>query len=167
MIKQFFIALAAALALPMAAQAQGRIGVVDLDSVRAALPQLKEANEQLQATSAQFEEEYCRLTDEINKKIQEYQALPRETAPAIRERRQQEIQDLDQRIQAFQQKAQNDLAAERRRAIGPVEERISEVIAAIGTEKGFTLIQPKSQTLFIGPDAVDLTQTVIDRLTLL
>lgn len=164
-IKKLFIALVAALAVMPAAQAQTTVAVVDIDSVKAVMPEVSLAQSLLEQTSQQYEDEYRKLTDEINKKIEEYQALSSSTAPAIRERRQQEIQDLDQRIQAFQQKAQDDLAAERRKQLGPIDEKINAAIAVVAQERGISLVQPRGQMLYVGPDVTNITDDVVSRLS--
>lgn len=164
-IKKLFIALVAALAVMPAAQAQTTVAIVDIDSVKAVMPEVSLAQSLLEQTSQQYEDEYRKLTDEINKKIEEYQALSSSTAPAIRERRQQEIQDLDQRIQAFQQKAQDDLAAERRKQLGPIDEKINAAIAVVAQERGISLVQPSRQMLYVGPDVINITDDVVARLT--
>ncbi len=164
-IKKLFIALVGALAVMPAAQAQTTVAVVDIDSVKAVMPEVSLAQSLLEQTSQQYEDEYRKLTDEINKKIEEYQALSSSTAPAIRERRQQEIQDLDQRIQAFQQKAQDDLAAERRKQLGPIDEKINAAIAVVAQERGISLVQPRGQMLYVGPDVINITDDVVARLT--
>lgn len=164
-IKKLFIALVAALAVMPAAQAQTTVAVVDIDSVKAVMPEVSLAQSLLEQTSQQYEDEYRKLTDEINKKIEEYQALSSSAAPAIRERRQQEIQDLDQRIQAFQQKAQDDLAAERRKQLGPIDEKINAAIAVVAQERGISLVQPRGQMLYVGPDVINITDDVVARLT--
>lgn len=164
-IKKLFIALVGALAMMPAAQAQTTVAIVDIDSVKAVMPEVSLAQSLLEQTSQQYEDEYRKLTDEINKKIEEYQALSSSTAPAIRERRQQEIQDLDQRIQAFQQKAQDDLAAERRKQLGPIDEKINAAIAVVAQERGISLVQPRGQMLYVGPDVINITDDVVARLT--
>lgn len=164
-IKKLFIALVGALAVMPAAQAQTTVAVVDIDSVKAVMPEVSLAQSLLEQTSQQYEDEYRKLTDEINKKIEEYQALSSSTAPAIRERRQQEIQDLDQRIQAFQQKAQDDLAAERRKQLGPIDEKINAAIAVVAQERGISLVQPRGQMLYVGPDVINITDDVVARLS--
>ncbi len=164
-IKKLFIALVGALAVMPAAQAQTTVAIVDIDSVKAVMPEVSLAQSLLEQTSQQYEDEYRKLTDEINKKIEEYQALSSSTAPAIRERRQQEIQDLDQRIQAFQQKAQDDLAAERRKQLGPIDEKINAAIAVVAQERGISLVQPRGQMLYVGPDVINITDDVVARLS--
>lgn len=164
MVKKLIAVLLFVAALPLAAFAQTKIGVVDIDSIRAAMPETAAAYEKLAAISRQYEEEYTKLTDEINKKVEEYQSMSGQTYSTIKEHRQQEIQDLDQRIQAFQQTAQKALAAERRACFEPIDAKIFEAIKAIGDEMQFSIIQQCNGVVYTGTDVIDITDLVKTRL---
>lgn len=162
MFKKIFLALA--IALPSIAFAQSKFGVVDAQSVMNLMPETKTAEEQLAAASKTYETEHDKLTEEINKKYQEYQALPEDTPAAIRERRQQEISDLDQRIQAFLQNAQQDLARQQQNLMAPIQEKLINAIKAVGQEQGFTMIFPDGVGIYTGTDVIDVTPAVKTKL---
>lgn len=164
MIKKILLALA--IVLPTCALAQGKFGVVNAQDVMNLMPETKAAEEQLAAASKTYEDEYGKLTEEINKKVQEYQALAEDTPAAIKERRQQEIQDLDQRIQAFQQKAQQDLQRQNQTLMAPIQEKLINAIKAVGAEKGFSMILPDGVAIYTGTDVVDVTADVKTKLGL-
>lgn len=158
MIKKLLLAIA--IILPACAFAQGKFGIVDAQSVMELMPEFKAAQEQIASVSKQYEDEYGKLTEAINKQVQEFQALAEDTPVAIRERRQQEIQDLDQRIQAFQQKAQQDLARKQQELVAPIQEKLVNAIKAVGSEKGFTMIYPDGVAIYVGTDVIDVTPDV-------
>lgn len=158
MIKKLLLALA--IMLPTCAFAQAKFGVVNAQDVMTLMPEAKTAEEQLAAASKTYEDEYGKLMEEINKKVQEYQGLAEDTPAAIKERRQQEIQDLDQRIQAFQQKAQQDLQRQQQTLMAPIQEKLVNAIKAVGAEKGFTMIFPDGVAVYTGTDVVDVTADV-------
>lgn len=158
MIKKLLLALA--IMLPSCAFAQSKFGTVDTQAVMSLMPETKTAEETFAATSKNYEDEYAKLMDEIGKKYQEYQALAEDTPAAIKERRQQEIQDLDQRLQAFQQKAQQDLQRQQQTLMAPIQEKLLNAIKAVGAEKGFTFILPDGAALYVGTDVIDVTADV-------
>lgn len=162
MIKKFLLALA--IAIPAMGFAQGKIGTVNIEALFSIMPEKATADEQIAAVSKTYEDENAKLEEEINKKIQEYQALAAETPASIRERRQQEIQDLDQRYQAFLQNAQQDLARQRQNLYTPIQEKLLDAIKTVGQEQGFTLIVPQEATLFTGADVIDLNDVVKTKL---
>lgn len=157
MIKKILLALA--VALPATCFAQ-KIGVVDAQSVMELMPEYKTAQDQYAAASKVFEDEYEVLTTEINKKIQEYQALPADTPQTIKERRQQEIQDIDQKVQAFQQRAQSDLARQQQTLMQPVQEKLINAIKAVGADNGYSMIFPDGVAIYMGTDITNVTDLV-------
>lgn len=164
MIKKLLLALA--IILPSCAFAQAKFGVVDAQAVMELMPEFKSAQDQIATISKQYEDEYGKLTEAINTKVQEFQALAEDTPVAIRERRQQEVQELDQRIQAFQQRAQQDLARKQQELVAPIQEKLVNAIKAVGSEEGFTMIYPDGVAIYVGNDVIDVTPAVKTKLGL-
>lgn len=164
MIKKLLLALA--IMLPACAFAQTKIGVVNFQEVVTAMPEYKTAQDQLAASSKTYEDEYGKLMEEINKKYEDYQSLGQDTPAAIRERREQEIQDLTQRVQAFQQKAQQDLSRQEQTLMAPVQEKAMNTIKTVGAEKGLSLVVPDNLVLYTGSDVTDITADVKAKLGL-
>lgn len=158
MIKKILLALA--IALPSMAFAQGKFGVVSTDQIMQAMPETTAAQEQLAAASKTYEDEYGKLTEEMEKKYKEFQALAEDTPAAIRERRGAELQDLDQRIQSFMQNAQQDLQRQQQNLLAPIQEKLINAIKAVGAEQGFTMIFPDGVSIYTGSDVVDVTDAV-------
>ena len=52
----------------------------------------------------------------------------------IKARRQQELAELNQRIQNFQEVVQNDLAKQQQQLLAPVEKKMRDAIKAVGDE---------------------------------
>ncbi len=152
--------------LPACAFAQTKIGVVNFQDVVTAMPEYKTAQDQLAASSKTYEDEYGKLMEEINKKYEDYQALGQDTPAAIRERREQEIQDLTQRVQAFQQKAQQDLSRQEQTLMAPVQEKAMNTIKTVGADKGLSLVVPDNLVLYTGTDVIDITADVKAKLGL-
>lgn len=158
MIKKILLAIA--IAIPACSFAQGKFGVVNIQSVMELMPETKAAQEQLAAASKTYEDEYGKLTEEYGKKRQELQALAPDTPAAILERRQGELQDLEQRIQAFLQNADQDLARQQQNLIAPIQEKVLNTVKALGTEENYTMIYPDGVAIFTGADVVDVTEAV-------
>lgn len=164
MLKNILLALA--IALPAVGLAQAKFGIVDVDAIVDLLPETQTAKAQIDEASATYEAENNRLAAEINKKVEEYQALPASTPLAIRERRQQEIQDLDSRFQAFLLNAQQDLASLKKELIEPIRLKVNDIVKTIGSEQGYDMIIPAGTAIFTGASFVDVTEEVKTRLGL-
>lgn len=158
MIKKVVIALMMALPLSMAAQ---KFGVCNADEVLQALPEFTEAQAKLAESSKTLEQEMERLQKELETKYTEFQKLDPSTPDAIKERRMQEIQEADQRIQQFRQNASQDLQRQQMQLIQPMQQKIMEAIKTVGQTGGYTMIIPGEIPYYFDPaTVVDVTPDV-------
>ncbi|MCI5980746.1 MAG: OmpH family outer membrane protein [Sodaliphilus pleomorphus] len=165
-IKTAIIALAAA--APLCLAAQSKVATVDVEAVYNAMPEKMEAEAQLKAVSQQYKAEYESVQKEFNQKYADYQALDPSTPSTIKERRMQEIQESDKKIQAFLKQADADLAKREQELNAPIKAKIAQAIKTVGSEEGYTYIidSSKGTIVYAGADAVDVTAKVKAKLGL-
>ena len=83
MIKKVLLAIM--IALPMCISAQTvKLGIVNTNTIFEAMPERAAAQTQLETASKTFEEEFKKLTDEMNKKYSDFQALAASTPASIK-----------------------------------------------------------------------------------
>ncbi len=166
MMKRLMIALIAA--APLCLAAQNKIATVDVQAVYNAMPEKLEAEAQLRNVSQQYKHEYETVQQEFNQKYADYQALDASTPSTIKERRMQEIQENDKKIQAFLKQANADLDKREQELNAPIKAKINAAIKAVGDELGYTYIidSSKGSIVYTGTDAVDLTSNVKAKLGL-
>ena len=138
-------------AAPMCLFAEVKIGTVDTQEVFTLMPELKTAQASL---------------EEVNKKLQEYQALAKDTPETIKQRREQELNELGQKIQTFEQVANQDIQQQQQKLMAPIYEKINTAIKAVGDENGYTYILEDSQVIYKNPTANDVTPLVKAKLNL-
>ncbi len=155
------ILLAIIIALPCTALAQ-KFGVVDGESIISAMPEMTTIQNQLNDASKKYEEEFAKLTEEMNKKVTEFQALDKDTTTpeSIKERRMQEIQELDAKIQQFRQTASQDLQRQQQQLMAPVEQKITDAIKAVGQEGAYVFIFQQQIPIYVGTTVTDVTPAV-------
>lgn len=161
MIKKTLAAIM--IALPMLAAAQApKFGTVSVEPILQAMPERTNIETQLQTASKTYEDEYKKLSEEIDKKYAEFQKLDEDktTPQTIKERRIQEIQELQKKAQQFVQTAQQDLQRQQSQLMAPLEEKIMTAIKAVGSENGFTFILPEGVAAFQSTDVQDVTPLV-------
>ena len=163
MIKKILVALA--IALPSLAFGQ-KFAVVDTDVIMQAMPETKDAEEKVQQASATYQAEFDKLSEEINKKYAEYQALPEDTPASIKERRQQEIQEIAEKAQRFQQQASQDLERQHMQLLQPIQEKLLNAIKSVGAEGSYTMVLPSALPFYVGTDVTDITNAVKAKLGL-
>lgn len=161
MIKKILAAIMIAIPMLVAAQAP-KFGTVTVEPILEAMPERANVQTQLETASKTYEDEYKKLTEELDKKYGEFQKLSEDktTPDAIKERRMQEIQELQKKAQQFLQTAQQDLQRQQAQLMQPIEEKIMTAIKAIGQENGFTFILPEGVAAFQSTDVQDVTPLV-------
>ena len=100
------------------------------------------AEKQLQDLSDQYKAELKMLQDEFNRKYSDFQAmnLDNKTAGTIKERRMQELQENNDKIELFMKNTSEDLRNKEAELLDPIRKRIDDAIKIIGEEQGFMLI---------------------------
>lgn len=157
MIKKILVALA--IAIPSLAFAQ-KFATVDPQAIMAVMPETKAAEEKVQQSSATYQTEFDKLREEVDKKYAEYQALPADTPDGIKERRMQELNELYEKGQRFQQQAAQDLQRQEEQLLQPIQEKVLNAIKSVGAEGGYTMVFPAGISLYTGTDVIDITDAV-------
>lgn len=155
--------LALVIAFPTMAFAQ-KFGVITTDQLIQSLPEMNEVKTTLEASSKKYEDEFKNLQDEMQKKYTEFQSLEETTPSTIKDRRLQEMQELDQKIQQFRQTASEDLQRQQQQLMAPIQEKVVKAIQSAGAEGGYTFIFENVVPLYTGTDVTDITATVKTRL---
>ncbi len=140
MIKKVLLAIA--LICPMLLSAQTlKIGLVDFATVLQAMPDYTAAMNQLKEVSDKYQAESQKLGEEMNRLVEEYQKMSENELPAIKERKTRELNDYQQKIQAFEQTAMNDLNKMQGDLMGPIQQKIVQAVESVGREGNYSLIQ--------------------------
>ncbi|MCI9172755.1 OmpH family outer membrane protein [uncultured Duncaniella sp.] len=161
MIKKLLLAIM--IALPMSVFAQ-KFAVINTQQLMESMPEIKTINEQIEAANKKYQDEFSKLQEEMQKKYDEFQGLEETTPQTIKDRRMQEMQELDNKIQQFRQEALNDLQRQQQQLMAPVQEKVVKAIQAIGAEGGYTFVFENVMPLYTGTDVTDITDTVKARL---
>jgi len=153
--------------LPMGVFSQeAKIAVVNAAEVFNLMPELENVETQLAALSSQYQNDLQIMQDEYKIKMEEYMKLPENLAENLKLRRQQEIQDLENRIQTLYTVAQQDMEQKQTELYAPVQEKLQKAIQDVGAEQGYTYIMNNQMMLYVGPSAIDATQLVKTKLGL-
>ena len=140
MIKKVLLAIA--LICPMLLSAQTlKIGLVDFATVLQAMPDYTAAMTQIKEVSDKYAAEYQKLGEEMNRQMTEFQNMPENELPAIKERKAREISDYQQKIQQFEQSASQDLNKMQNDLMAPITQKITQAVESVGREGNFSLIQ--------------------------
>ena len=161
-----FIAIA-----PMAAVAQVNIAVINTNDIIIAMPELSGIERQVADRAEELQATMQTLQTEYNNMLRELNELPETTSEAIQQDRFNELIQLQQRIQTFGQNSQAEIAQLWQTLFTPLHRRISEAIAAVSREAGYTFVfdldnEASSMIVHMSDNAPNITQAVKTRMGL-
>lgn len=169
MVKKILLAIAIALPLfGASAQSTVKIGLVDTSAIIQALPDTQEAQKKVADASKKYEDEYARLGEEMKRMYDELQNMKEDELPAIRERKIREFQDYQNKVQTFEQTAQQDLQRMQQELMAPIFQKIKAAVESVGKENNFSMIQDNNpqMTFYFADPVVDITPMVKAKLGL-
>ena len=133
------IALILLLIAPMTVFAQ-KFGHIKTQAIISIMPEYTKAQTDINTLQKQYEDDIKRLTDELQKKFTEYQQEQANLPKNIQERRQKELQELNEKGMLAQQDAQQELERAWMSMLEPIAKKIDEAIKAVGQEGGYVYI---------------------------
>ena len=139
------IALLLLLIAPMSVFAQ-KFGHVKFAEILTVMPEYTKAQTDIQAQQKQYEDEMKRASDELTKKFTEYQQEQANLPTNIQERRQKELQELNEKGMQFQADAQQQLQKAYAEMMEPIYKKIDDAIKAVGQEGGYVYIFDLNRT---------------------
>lgn len=148
-----------ALVLPMIASAQ-KLGHINSQELLATMPELKTVQAKLDTLAGQYEAQFANMQEEFNTKLAKFQQEQATMTAGVREFRQQEIAEMEQRIYLFRQTAQEDLQKKQQEFMAPIQQRMMDAIKKVSQAQGCTYVFEAMTLHYIAPDALDLMPLV-------
>lgn len=122
-----------------------KLGYINTAEVIDVMPEREEAATAFEAYSKEWGEQFNALNAEFTTKVQDYQKKLPNMSPAMAQQAEKDINALRQRIQEFDQVAQEDLQRKQQELMQPIITKLQDAIAAVGKENGFTYVFDLSQ----------------------
>ena len=160
-MKNFIVLLC--MLLPLGAFSQElKFAYVNASEVFNLMPEVAVAETQYAKVSEQYSNDYKAIEDEYTVKFQEYMKIQETLTENLKLRRQQELQDLQERLNNFVPFAQQSLEQERATLYSPIEDKLRNAIKAVGEEQGYTyIIDNNPQVMYyVGNAAINATPFV-------
>ena len=142
-----------------------KFGHINSAELLASLPEVKEADKKLQDFAASMESQLKLMTNEYQTKVQSYQSQAATMAEPIKDAKVKEISDLEQRIQEFQQTAQESVAKKKEELYSPILKKTEDVIVEMAKEKGYAYVFDTSAgSVIYGQASDDMMEMVKKKL---
>jgi outer membrane protein len=132
-----------------------------------AMPDKNKADSAIAKYAKSFQDLIEGMAKEYQSKIQEYQANEKTMTDAVKEVRQKEIQDLQNRAESTQQSAQEKIGQKKQEVYGPILDKADKAIKAVAKEKGYDYIFDASSgggTLLFARESDNITPFVKEKL---
>ncbi|WP_129752357.1 OmpH family outer membrane protein [Flavobacterium beibuense] len=155
-LKSLLIAAALFIGVSQTVSAQAKVAHINVSELMTAMPEMKAANTQLEQISKTYDTQYKTMVQEFQAKIQKYGDEEATAGNAVNEARAKEVQDMQQRIQEYQQTATRELQDKQEAIYKPILEKSKNAIQKVARAKGYQYVLDSSTgsgvILADGPD---------------
>ena len=137
-MKKLFILAAALFAIgTVSAQKFAR---VNLQEIVVAMPEFEQAQKNLEAFGKDLQEQMEQIQVEFNNKLADFQKNQATMAASVKQMRQQELEQLQQRFSEFQQIAQQDFQKKEAELIEPVQKKANDAVNKVAKAAGYIAV---------------------------
>jgi outer membrane protein len=127
------------------ANAQQKIAHINSAELIKAMPEVVTADKQLETFKGSLDADGKIMYAEYQTKVQDFQAKEKTLSEALKEAKVKEIQDLQKRIEEFQQKAGDDFEKKRGELYDPILKKAEDAVKAVAKEKGYSYVFDTTQ----------------------
>jgi outer membrane protein len=154
MKKLFVIALAALATLTASAQ---QLAKVNFNELVMLMPEMDAARATIAASQKEAEETYAAMVEEYQGKATQYQQRQASWTAAIRESKERELYEIQNRIQEFQNSISQELQQQQAQLTAPIQEKATKAVTELAKAKGVTALFDSSQAIYFADSVIDLT----------
>ena len=164
-LAKFFLAVALIFGYSFSSQAQTpvKIGYIDFNTLLQAMPGIDSVKIKLQVYQKTLTDQMDAMKAEFENKYQDYQAQSAGMSDLIKQTKDKELSDLQGRIDAFQQKASQDLQAKQTELVNPFIEKAKSAIKEVAKENKFTYVLNAVEEVVIYKDEADDVMSLVKK----
>ena len=160
-MKKLALLLTLVLGLTLTVQAQ-KIAYFDIETVLNQMPEMEQAKAQMEKEQKELANQLEELQVEFNKKYKEYQDNmqlpdndPNKWSKTILQYKEQELMDMQNKIQQFQQTASQTLQQRQVELLQPVYAKLDSAVGVVAKQKGYIMVLKKDDVFYINSSKVD------------
>ena len=146
-----------------------KFGHIDFQLLLSAMPEREAATTALEKVKTDLESKLVAMNKEYQDKGKEYVALAqsKDANEALVKAKQDEVQSIQERIQTFQQTAQESLQKEETKQFQPVIEKARKAITDVAKEQGLLYVFEVNGVLYHSEQSIDLIALVKAKLAII
>ena len=149
-IMKRILLIAAMAVMSIAATAQNfKFAYVDMNELIMLMPEMDAARAQMETAELEAQETYGAMVEEYQTKAQQYQQKAETWTPTIRESKAAELQQIEMRIQEFNQAISQELQQTQQMLQMPIVEKAQKVVNELAAAKGVAFVADKANFLYL------------------
>jgi len=167
MRKTFIFIITVALSTSLFSQTL-KIGHINSQDLLQAMPENDSAQAKLEKAVKELQSQLEAMQAELNNKYQDYISKKDTYSDLIKQTKEADLQQMNQRIQQFQQSAEQEVQKQRTEIFKPVLDKANKAIAEIAKANGFTYILDLSAgtVIYHSDNSIDILPLVKQKLGL-
>ncbi len=164
-LTKLFAIVALIIGCSFASQAQNpvKIGYIDFNTLLAAMPGIDSVKIKLQNYQKTLTDQMDAMKAEFENKYLDYQSQSTSMSDLIKQTKEKELSDLQARIDAFQQKASQDLQTRQQELVAPFIDKAKMAIKEVAKENKFTYILNAIEDVVIYKDEADDVMALVKK----
>jgi len=145
------------------ASAQQKIGYISTDELISVMPEAEKADSELKEYQTSLAQQGQDMMTELNNKDSLFVKDSAKLSPSMKEIKKNELISLYQRVQNWNQQAQEMYQQEAQKKIAPIKTKALETIRAVAKESGYAYILDNNAVI-VGPSGDDILPLVKKKL---
>ena len=139
--------------------AQNKIGYINTDELIGVMPEAEKADTELKEYQASLAQQGQDLMKDLNDKDSLFVRDSAKLSPSMKEIKKNELVGLYQRVQNWNQQAQEMYQAEDQKKIAPIREKAMDAIRNVAKENGYAYVLDYNAVI-VGPPGDDVLELV-------
>lgn len=136
-----------------------KFGYVNSTEIVMLMAETDSARANLNVAQQDAEETFQAMVEEYNLKLEQYQQKYESWTPAVRESKERELGEIQQRISDFQQSIQMELAQMEQNLMSPIRAKAADAINKVSKAKGLSVVFDITSLLYFDPaQGTDITK---------
>lgn len=150
--------IAVAAFVSFSAFAQPKFAHVNMNELVQLMPEMDQARKVMDTSGKEAQETYQSMVAEFNAKYQSYEQVAATASQAIREAKEKELTDMQQRIGEFQQTIQAELQQKQQELMAPIAEKAQKTVNDIAKANGYIYVFDVVSVLYVdAAQSTDIT----------
>jgi outer membrane protein len=139
---------------------------INSQELLSSMPESDSAQAKIESMAQDFEAQLEEMQVELNKKYDDYLNNRDKYTPLIRQTKESEIADMNDRIQQFQAIAQQELEDQRNTLLRPILEKANNAVKAVAEEHDFLYVFDLSlgNPIYFSDESVDILPMVKEKM---